>query len=256
MRPRIDALSSGILWHNDLHTDNIFVDAENPSQITGILDWQGVSINPIFLVAQHPFLIDHEGPKLEALVRPAFPENFDSLAPAEQIAAKRLFLSQTLWALYELCIQRAVPELLQAFRHRDTLQGQILRLIGAIYDDGEPYVQSLLADIAEEGIWKQVVGEDEDGNPSIPCPIWYSEQDKERQKTDLANWERDVERKFDVLHEIGLHAGWDGAVAPGDYDEMVRRLAAAKQRFLDRESANEQERARWEELWPFQDTTG
>jgi hypothetical protein len=44
-------------------------------------------------------------------------------------------------------------------------------------------------------------------------------------------------------------------VSPQDYDEVVRRLAAAKDRFLTRDSTNEQERAFWEEVWPFQDPT-
>lgn len=71
-------------------------------------------------------------------------------------------------------------------------------------------------------------------------------------KTEYAKWEEDVERKARVLEEIGVYTGWNGAVSPQDYDEVVRRLAVAKQNFLARESANEQERAMWEKAWPFQ----
>lgn len=59
--------------------------------------------------------------------------------------------------------------------------------------------------------------------------------------------------KARVLEEIGVYTGWNGAVSPGGYDEVVRRLAVAKQNFLARESANEQERAMCEKVWPFED---
>ncbi|OQE07809.1 hypothetical protein PENVUL_c012G04689 [Penicillium vulpinum] len=45
--PRNEKLSTGVLWHNDLHIYNIFVDIENPSQITGVIDWQGTPICPM-----------------------------------------------------------------------------------------------------------------------------------------------------------------------------------------------------------------
>ena len=68
----------------------------------------------------------------------------------------------------------------------------------------------------------------------------------------MPNGKKDVERKARIIEEIGVHTGWNGAVSAHDYNEVVRRLAVAKQDFLARESANEEERAMWEKLWPFQ----
>ncbi|CAI7609194.1 unnamed protein product [Penicillium palitans] len=252
--PKEEKVSTGVLWHNDLHMHNIFVDSENPSQITSIIDWQGTPIYPIFLICHHPSLIEYEGPELEGFSQPVLPENIRTLDPEAKKAAKDLFLSQSLWLTYEIEVQRAAPELLNTFRHRDTLPGQILGTIGSTYDDGEPYVQSLLVDLTEQHAWKQLVGVDENDNPSVLCPLKYSEQDVAKFKTEYAKWEKDVERKMRVLEEIGVYTGWNGAVSPHDYNEVVRRLAVAKQNFLDRESANEEERAIWEKVWPFQDS--
>ncbi|KAL3443043.1 kinase-like domain-containing protein [Aspergillus insuetus] len=248
-------LCAGVISHNDLHTDNMFVDTENPSKVTSIIDWQGVPVYPMFLIAHHPSLIEYTGPKLVGFVEPTLPENLNSLDPEAKKAAKDLFISQALWLSYEIEVQRAAPELLHPLRYQDSLQGEITGLIGATYDDGEPHVQSLLSDVSEEGIWKQVAGVDENGDASVPCPLKYSEQERSRQKEEYAKWETDVERKGRVLDEIGLYAGWNGAVSPQDYDEVVRRLAAAKDSFLTRESTNEQESSLWEEAWPFQDPT-
>ncbi|KAJ5950235.1 Aminoglycoside phosphotransferase [Penicillium vulpinum] len=72
-------------------------------------------------------------------------------------------------------------------------------------------------------------------------------------KAEYAKWEKDIERKTQVLEEIGVYVGWNGAVSPHDFNEVVRRLAAAKQGFLNRESANKQEGAIWEDAWLFQE---
>ena len=252
--PQVKDLSAGIIWHNDLHTDNIFVDANNPSQITSIIDWQAVPIYPMFLTAHHPSLVDYDGPKLDGFVQPRLPENFDALDPEARKAAKDLFAAQSFWLSYEIEVQKAMPELLHAFRYKDTLPGQILGMIGSIYDDGEPYVQRLLADICEESAWKQVVGMDESGYPRVSCPLKYSKEEVLVQKEEYSKWQKDVERKARVIDDIGVYPGWNGAVSPHEYDEVSRRLVSAKEKFLLRESANEQERELWEKLWPFQDT--
>ncbi|KAL2798420.1 kinase-like domain-containing protein [Aspergillus keveii] len=192
--PKSKELCAGVISHNDLHMDNIFVDTENSSKVTSIIDWQGVPVYPMFLIAHHPSLIEYTGPKLAGFVEPTLPENLNSLDP-------------------------------EAKKGREGF--------------------SLLSDFSEDGIWKQVVGVDENGDAS----------ERSCQKEEYAKWERDVERKGRVPDEIGLYAGWNGAVSPQDYDEVVRRLAAAKDRFLTRDSTNEQERAFWEEVWPFQDPT-
>ena len=151
---------SGVFWPH-LNQFN----PDNPSQITSIIDWQSVPIYPMFLAAHRPSLIDYDGPELDGLVQPRLPENIDSLDPEAGKSAKELYAAQLFWISYEIEVQRAIPELSLAFRYRDSLPGHILGMIGSIYDDGEPYVQTLLSDISEESIWKQVVGANETGHP-------------------------------------------------------------------------------------------
>jgi hypothetical protein len=136
------------------------------------------------------------------------------------------------------------------------LQSEILSLIGSIFDDGEPHVQKLLADLTRDDVWKQLVGEDDHGNLRVPCPLDYTQHDLDKQDEEYAKWERDVERKARVLDEIGVYTGWNGAVSPGDYDEVVRRVELARKRFLDRESTTPEERVMWEKAWTFEDKPG
>jgi hypothetical protein len=86
----------------------------------------------------------------------------------------------------------------------------------------------------------------------VPCPLNYTQHDLDKQD-EYAKWERDVERKARVIDEIGVYTGWNGAVSPGDYDRVVRRVELARKRFLDRESTTPEERVMREKAWPFED---
>ncbi|GAB1208000.1 hypothetical protein APSETT445_006737 [Aspergillus pseudonomiae] len=199
--PKDDGLNAGIIWHNDLHSDNIFVDQDKPTTITSIIDWQAVPIYPMFLIAHHPSLIEFDGPKPERFVRPSLPENINDLNPQDKKTASELFLAQTLWLYYETQVYKEAPDLLHAFQYRETLQSELLSLLGSIFDDGEPHVQKLLADVTRDDVWRQLVGEDNCGNPRVPCPLSYTEHDLVKQSEEYAKWERDVERKAQVIND-------------------------------------------------------
>ncbi|RAH85894.1 hypothetical protein BO86DRAFT_329879 [Aspergillus japonicus CBS 114.51] len=251
--PKDEALNNGIIWHNDLHLDNIFVNQNHPTEITSIIDWQAVPIYPIFLIAHHPSLIEYDGPKPERFVQPQLPEDIHDLNPADKKAAGELYLAQTLWLYYETQVYKDAPDLLHAFKYHETVQSDLLGLVGSVFDDGEPHVQKLLANVATDEVWKQLVGVDGSGDPSVACPLKYTERGLVRQADEYARWERDVERKARVIEELGAYPGWNGAVPPDDYEEMAGRLEMAKKRFLDRESRTPAERSMWEKAWPFED---
>lgn len=48
---RLLDVSEPRLFHNDLHMRNIFVSRADPAQITGLIDWQSATLDPIFLYA-------------------------------------------------------------------------------------------------------------------------------------------------------------------------------------------------------------
>ncbi|KAM5454307.1 hypothetical protein MaudCBS49596_002324 [Microsporum audouinii] len=51
--PDIYSNSTPTLFHSDLHKRNIFVSKDDPSIVTGIIDWQCASIEPAFYYAGH-----------------------------------------------------------------------------------------------------------------------------------------------------------------------------------------------------------
>lgn len=115
--PRGDSIDAASIWHNDLHSANIFVNEADPKEITCIIDWQAVPVYPMFLVTHHPSLIDYEGPKPEGFTKPSLPNNMETLDPQAKKAAKDLFLAQSVWLYYKTQIQKEAPDLLRSLRY-------------------------------------------------------------------------------------------------------------------------------------------
>lgn len=130
--------------------------------------------------------------------------------------------------------------------HRVRLVGKIVAAAGCISDDGEAHLQSLLAQLVEPETWGKVVGQ------NVACPLSYLEDELALQREDLEMLERNVERRVRVVEELGVYKGWDGAVKPGEYEDMAKRLEGARERFLDDEGMMACERG-VSEGWPLKD---
>lgn len=247
--PRDDAYTASVLWHNDLHSNNIFVDKDNPTQITGIIDGQGVPLNPAFFHVHYPSLIEYQGPILDGFQKPELPTGYNELDEDAKKTARALHTAQTIWTMYKIYTRKQAPGQLRLLSNRDFLPWQILGLVGSTFDDGEAYVQKTLSELAEPEIWQKILGQN--GQEVVRCPLVYSAEQLSKQEIELTKWERDIERKARVLEEVGAYTGWDGAVLPDEYDIVSERLERAREKFLDIESESSAEREQWAKVWPF-----
>ncbi|KAJ6186450.1 hypothetical protein N7519_007751, partial [Penicillium mononematosum] len=197
LSPKDKEISKPVLWHPDLHGDNIFVNPDQPTQILSIIDWQAVNLSPLFLQARHPALIEFQGPIPEGLKRIQLPDNFDDLSPEEQLEAKKLRAAQSLYKLYDIQMMQECPEIAAALKFKNSLAGQITGLSGSLFSDGEPIVQGMLIRLREQ--WATRVGS------SIPCPLSFTEEDKEQRKLDEAKWASGVELMEEFLGQVGAY---------------------------------------------------
>ncbi|KAF2004130.1 hypothetical protein P154DRAFT_485880 [Amniculicola lignicola CBS 123094] len=249
--PTDEAYSASVLWHNDLHSDNIFVDKEDPTRITGIIDWQSVPLNPAFLHVHYPSLIEYDGPVLRGFEKPQLPPNYNELDADGKKSSRALHTAQSVWMFYKIWTQKQAPDLLRVLSNRDFLPLQILSLIGSTLDDGEAYMQHSLSALTESTMWPKILTQNK--LDMVPCPISYSQAHLDNQQSELAKWEKDVERRKRIVEEIGVYTGWDGAVPPDEYDTVSKRLEAAKRNFLESESRSPADREQWQDAWPFKD---
>ncbi|CDM37777.1 Aminoglycoside phosphotransferase [Penicillium roqueforti FM164] len=81
-----------ILFHPDLHKRNIFVSDDDPSIITGIIDWQSSSIEPAFWYADE------------------IPD-FASCSPSSELPSGNLNNSELCRDTFEVCTQFLTPKL-------------------------------------------------------------------------------------------------------------------------------------------------
>ncbi|RHZ51896.1 hypothetical protein CDV55_102552 [Aspergillus turcosus] len=248
--PKITETHRPVLWHPDLHGDNIFVDPDNPTKITGIIDWQAAHIAPLFLQVRRPGLLDFDGPIPERMKPPKLPENFDQLSPDEKAGAKKLHAAQAMHVLYEIKLLQQCKEAGQALRGRETLVGRLAGLVGSIFDDGEPIVLGLLMQAVDR--WTEIVGQDPDEyRPRVPCPIHFTNAERAQQRADQTKWEEGVKIMDEIVRAIGAYSGWDGFMNHDDYRSRKRAVADLREAFVQRVAASDEERREWIKAWPF-----
>ncbi|QSS53026.1 phosphotransferase enzyme family protein [Histoplasma capsulatum var. duboisii H88] len=245
--PKDTSVNIPVLWHSDLHHDNIFVDSADPSKVLSIIDWQSVYLAPLFQQATTPAFLDFDGPKqMEGLSVPSLPNNFGELSLVEKERAKTLLAQQSLYKLYEIQSARQNPPVFKALRNASTLGSQIISLVSQVFNDGESIVNGQLIQVARE--WDQIVGKDGPSCPLTATPAEIAAQDVNQRK-----WEEGVQLMEDVLEALGgSENGWQGWVSHEDYSQMKGKLSIVRKQFLDHMAENEEEREAWDRVWPFQ----
>ncbi|KAF1842086.1 phosphotransferase enzyme family protein [Cucurbitaria berberidis CBS 394.84] len=247
--PEEEVTHAAVLWHGDLHTQNIFVDPENPARIIGIIDWQTISACPLFSQVTRPGFLDFNGPIPKDLGKVSLPENFDRLSPDEQREAKALQQSQTLHNIYMVRCYRQNPQVFLAMQQKDSLRHQVTVVPGTVLMDYETYLNNLLRDVEKE--WLKIVGQGSDGHPLRPCPLHFSAAEVEQQEKDEELWAQGVELMNNFITDVGGFKHWDGRVSNEDYETIRDQLASGIQQFLDREARSAEERDAWLKALPF-----
>jgi hypothetical protein len=243
------SISSAYLSHPDLHAENIFVHAERPSEVLGIIDWQSSELLPLFDHARQPYFLDYDGPSLNDLDPPAFPENFDQLDSAEQDEAQRLHLNMSLSALYRRLTSANNKKLTRAMEFRQTTSFEMMLLAQNLLVDGEALYQSRMLDLHNE--WTGLPGVQAAGNP--PIPIQFSADEAHSIDEDASGAIRGMELMRSLKQSLGDLWPEKGVVRPDHYDHVKRLLNQAKLETLDRLAPSEAERIAWGSSWPFDD---
>ncbi|KAF1962211.1 hypothetical protein CC80DRAFT_435048 [Byssothecium circinans] len=98
----IDKVSQPVLWHADLHRGNIYVSNEDPRKIVSLIDWQSITVAPIFLQARFPeFLSVDEDFVLDSEM-PTLPPHYDQMNADDKEIADFKLLQAKLAKAYEV----------------------------------------------------------------------------------------------------------------------------------------------------------
>ncbi|RAQ41311.1 hypothetical protein AFGD_011110 [Aspergillus flavus] len=85
--PVLSQSAQPTLWHSDLHMGNIFVAPGENSKIVSLIDFQSLSVLPLFLQAQWPVFLKPPQNYTKGLVQPKLPGDFDELDEEGKAAA-------------------------------------------------------------------------------------------------------------------------------------------------------------------------
>ncbi|GLI76203.1 hypothetical protein PoHVEF18_004474 [Penicillium ochrochloron] len=242
-QPSDEPSSANVLWHPDLHLDNIFVDPDT-SQITRIVDWQSACVAPLFYQAGVPKMCRHPGLVREGWVVPERPADFESLSEDEQKRIDDDLESETMHKYYEAQVYKRAP------RYWSVLQQPaipILRkpvwIVSGVWENRDLFfLRDALMDIVAQ--WVELF-------PKTPCPIAFSNEETELHSKEEKNI-NGVGQMLLMFREQGV-LPVDGMVVPEDYEVAPANERKFKDIFIGL-AKDEEEKELFKNLWPYQES--
>ncbi|KAI9837816.1 MAG: hypothetical protein M1819_006750 [Sarea resinae] len=243
--PSMDgAAAANVLWHPDLHLDNVFVDPDT-RQITRIVDWQSACVAPLFYQSGVPRMFRHPKPVREGWIVPERPENFDSLGEGEKNKIDDDLEGETIHKYYEAQVCKRAP------RHWAVLQRKDIPVIrkpvwltSGVWENRDLFFlrQSLISLAAR---WEELFPDDQP-----PCPIKFTEKDLELHSKEEENM-NGVGQMLVLFRDQGI-LPVDGMVDPSDFEIAKQNCRKFKDIFIGL-AKDDDERKLFAKLWPYQD---
>jgi hypothetical protein len=225
---------SPVLLHSDLHARNILVDANDPTQIKGIIDWQSTAVEPAFVHTQATPDFAEE-PLLDKTL------DADMSGDLRQSQIHTQHCGQAWAVMAYIC-----PKLGRAMALHPAL-GHYLAGVSSECSDDATTLRSLLADLSSE--WSEL------GLPG-DCPYQPSQADLRLLSVELDELES-MERLRAYLSRI-LRCESNGLVEAGRWDEVLPVYREQYAEFVsacitsreDDETVEDAER-KADRLWPL-----
>ena len=243
------SIQSSSLMRGGLHADNIFVDPERPTEITGIIDWQSTELAPLFSHARLPYIMDYDGPKPVGLEIAKF---LNDVPHHDLIAVNKamdLYRDRSVVTLYNHLTHKENPRLYRAIAFRETLSYELLEYVKQLLVDGEA---TYLAHVAVLQLhWDDLPGVRSRG--SVPFPFEFSLEEIEEITADYKGAALAMDIMNRVENSIGDLFSDRGVIRAHRYDEAKDALQQMKEQVIELYARNEKEKEAWQENWPFDD---
>ncbi|EAU35687.1 predicted protein [Aspergillus terreus NIH2624] len=191
---RIQDAAAPVLLPPDFNKRNIYVSPDDPTVITGIIDWQSASIEPAFIYANDipDFASLPEEPEKEledAQVEPKTPSD------KERERKDALICHQT----YDVCMKGLAPKLRPA-RLLDQTLFRLFHYCHTTWGDSAPAVRQELIELST--CWKEL-------GLQGSCPFSPTDEELERHARDYDDFEAVQRLKLLLKHALNTNSdGW------------------------------------------------
>lgn len=232
--------ASSTLWHTDLHLGNIYVSPSSPTQITSLIDWQSLSLLPLFHQLRFPeFLSLPEDYEIGGPV-PQRPENLHEQSEDDRLLAE--------YEHKQTCLGRAY-EAASGFKNKQVHRARLVpwffkdffSRISEVAEEGPAPLRACLIEMSK--VW------DEAGFAGT-CPIQFT-------AAELANHEREYEdyeihqRIQDIARDV-LDTDSEGWIPPGiDIDAKRQQNQELLQLMMDKSAEYGKTPEEVRQMWPF-----
>jgi Phosphotransferase enzyme family len=240
-----EAALSNVLWHPDLHLDNVFVDP-NTCKITCIIDWQSACVAPLFYQSEVPRMFRHHLPVREGRIIPERPEIFDSFSQGEQKNIDDDLEGEIIHKYYQAQVYKRAP------RHWAVLQQTMTPFIRKpVWLVSGVWEHRALFFLRKSLIWLAAHWDEIHPDDQPFCPIKFT-------KEELELYSREEENVDGVGHMLSLFRDQgilpvDGKIDPEDYDIASGNCRKFKEIFVGL-AQDEAERELFTKVWPYQES--
>ncbi|KAM5435762.1 hypothetical protein MferCBS31731_006211 [Microsporum ferrugineum] len=239
----INSLSRPILWHTDLHLGNIFVSDDDPTRIVSIIDWQYVTLGPLFLRATWPDFLKPNDEYVYGAVRPQLPDNFEQLDIAEQKLATLTRDDAIITKSYELRSSLLNKDVYRSLNLPPVFLEIFVRC-GEAGDEGTIGLRACLAELYKSWASLGFIGE---------CPIAFTTEELLRIEHEFKEY-----RDWYDIQEFArsyLDTDSDGWISPElDIVEVQQRNKSALERYI-KEMPGQMTPQVARKTWPFLENT-
>ncbi|CAG8395357.1 unnamed protein product [Penicillium salamii] len=219
---RAQNAAAPVLVHPDYHKRNIYVSEEDPTTITGLIDWKSASVEPAFLYAD-------ESPDFAALLEELEDDTFrqdDLKAPGQKEKEEKDLM--ICYQTYDVLMKGVVPKMRPA-RLLDPRLFRIFKYCHTSWRDSAAAMRQELIDLSTH--WTQLGLESQGPCPYSPTPEELSRHASLNSNSD--GWVPDE--------------AWDAAkdAHRAAYDEWIQTARESEAR------GESMTVAKKEKLWPF-----
>ncbi|KAJ5735570.1 phosphotransferase enzyme family protein [Penicillium malachiteum] len=225
-----------VLWHPELHLDNIFVDPDT-HEITSIIDWQSACVAPLFYQSCIPRLCRHLGPVQEGWKIPQRPDKLENKIDND-------LESEILHKNYEAQVCKRAPRHWKVLQNRSVpMIRKPVWLVTRVWENRDLFFlrESLMELVA---YWDELF-------PDVTYPIEFTREDVEMQAKENENIKGIGHMLTMFRDQAALPV--DGMVDPEDYDVARKNCRKFKDIFVEL-GKDDEEKELFRNLWPYQES--
>lgn len=236
---RIEKISSPLLLHPDLHKRNIFVDPDEPTKITAIIDWQSTCLDPALLYFNEvPDLCEHpKGIAHDAM------DSYDGVQnqTAEEVERENRLRKEVaiLRAAWELGLEEYCPRLHAATTLEHTLL-RPFRYCSTTWQQGICGSRSDLIDLCQE--WAAL------GLPRS-CPYQPTEEELAKHNAQWGDFEMALNLEKGLMNILSTDE--EGFVHTDNWNVVKEASNDLFEQWLAHADADEMGRDKAKQLWPY-----